>query len=203
MSEDDLIIHRIIDISLLKWPEGVTFDKESPYNEEDDYNEDEDEDHDIMLGWYNREYMDFRGISWEEAQEAFDYETSILERFASTEETKDIDELIDDDEDDDFPPLAGLDVGVASAVMTLSAARCITITSCNGGANGHVQDYPVIVFRCQTAYVPLLVEIAEIAGCGLENSEAGAIALFAGDVHKIVHFAKELLQRRSSFEARW
>ncbi len=47
--------------------------------------------------------------------------------------------------------LFGLDIGVASAVIALSAARCIPCSSCNGGAYGgsHQERHPVIAFYAE------------------------------------------------------
>ena len=46
----------------------------------------------------------------------------------------------------DGDDLRGLDIGVASAVAALSAARCIPFTSCNAGTFGgsHAETYPLV-----------------------------------------------------------
>jgi hypothetical protein len=129
------------------------------------------------------------------------FEESLLERLKSTDDlaaTLDIikDELYEDDEG-----LWGLDIGVASSVIALSAARCIPCTSCNGGCFGdrHHEGYPLVSFYTMPAWIPYLLETAEEAGVGLINEESGSILVYANDISRMMSFASALIARNQEF----
>lgn len=126
---------------------------------------------------------------------------SLLERLRSAEDlaaTLDIisDELYEDPED-----LWGLDIGVASTVIALSAAGRIPCTSCNGGCfgDGHHEGYPLVLFCTMPAGVPYLLEAAEEAKVGLVNEDSGAMLVNADDISRMMLFASALIERRQYF----
>jgi hypothetical protein len=147
----------------------------------------------------NREYSDLRRCSWQSAKQMWHDETSLLRKF---ERSGDYSSLEDDQESDEISEaLWGLDLGVASVVVSLAAARCIPFTSCNGGAFGdsHFESYPLVAFYAQPLWIPHLVSAAEATDVGLENGYSGSIAVFASDVRNMPRFAGSLIERRSIF----
>lgn len=148
----------------------------------------------------SREYEDLRGITWLEVEETLGYESRELERHAADQT------VVEECEDDDSVVeaagyLMGLDLGVASSVLALSAAQCVTFSSCNGGALGdfHHEQYPLVTFFSRRKWIPVLLECTKKSGVGLENQNGGALQLYADDLRKMVAFAKELLARKNEF----
>ena len=97
--------------------------------------------------------------------------------------------------------LGCLDLGVASTVITLSAAKCIPFTSCNGGILGgnHLEAYPLVAFFAKPPQIPLLLAEAEDAGTGLE-SNGSTLVVYTGDLVNMLAFARALLARRQAFQ---
>jgi hypothetical protein len=94
-----------------------------------------DATHDSSLGC-NIEYADLRGLSWTEAKRVFALESELI---GGIEQAMNVDaecESIEDRLYRSAENLHGLDLGVASTVVCLSAAKCIPFASCNGGAFG-------------------------------------------------------------------
>ena len=147
----------------------------------------------------NREYSDLRRCSWRSAREIWDYETSILHKL---EMSGDSSRLEDDQESDEIAEaLWGLDLGVASVVVSLSAAKCIPFTSCNGGAfeDGHLEKYPLVAFYAKAQWVPHLLSAAKGTNVGLENGLSGSIVVFANDIRNMPRFAQSVIEGRSMF----
>ena len=148
----------------------------------------------------NREYENLGGITWSEVEETLGYESRELERHGADQA------IVEECEDDDSVMeateyLKGLDLGVASSVLALSAAQCVTFSSCNGGALGdfHHERHPLVSFFPKRKWIPVLLECARKSGTGLENQDGGALQLYADDLRKMVVFAKELLARKNEF----
>jgi hypothetical protein len=143
----DVDIERAVDVSLLGWPGRG------------------DASHDAGLAG-NREYSDLRGFSWAAAQRACDFEDELVDRVENSADAADEIAAIDDElyelEESD---LCGLDLGVATLVIALSAARCVPCSSCNAGAYDgahHQEKYPLVAFYARPAQIPLLGG----TGCG-------------------------------------
>jgi hypothetical protein len=155
----------------------------------------------------NRFYQDLRAISWEQVDEAIALESALLDQYdaalnedaakqmieASLSQASNIDPLL--------APLCDLDIGVASAVMALSAADCIPFTSCNGAALGgvHVSPYPIVAFFMKPQHAQILLACAERADTGLEPYGHGRFKVYADEVRKLVRFATEVRAQASSF----
>jgi hypothetical protein len=97
----------------------------------------------------NRQYNDLRRLSWAEARRVYELETDVIARLEASDDSEDEWAAIEDElyeEPDDH--LYGLDPGVASTVVALSAARCLPFSSCNAGAFGghHYEIYPIVAF---------------------------------------------------------
>ena len=171
ISEDGnhVFIERSVNMSLLAWPSATE------------------------LEGYNRIYVDLRGMSWRRVREAVEFEEQVLLRFGWN--TNSAEEHLG--EDGAFESLLGLDIGVASAVLALSAAKCAPISSCNG-STGHLDPYPLVAFFSRARRVPDLLEASEEAGCGLVNGASGYLLLYSSEIRDLLLFARALLHRRDS-----
>lgn len=151
----------------------------------------------------NRQYEDLRGHSWAEARRVFDLEHELIARIENAENSEDAyealqDELYESDED-----LYGLDIGVASIVVALSAARCVPFSSCNGGVFGghHYETHPLVAFFARPWMVPLLLSLATEADIGLVNRPEGCLVAYAGEIRKLRSFAANVINHRTSIHA--
>lgn len=151
----------------------------------------------------NREYYDLRGLLWSDVNDALREELELIERIEQAEDPDEERELIEEEFTEDPGGMMGLDIGVASTVAALSAAGCIPFASCNGGAFGslHHESYPLVAFCARREHVPLLLEVAEQAGVGIESDEAGEIIVYAHDIRRMPVFAAALLERQHLFDA--
>ncbi len=138
----------------------------------------------------NLRYEDLSAATWDDARAVLQAEQELLDSGFDPS---------DDDDDglavSEFSEVAfGLDPGVASSVLALCAAGCRTYSSCNGWP-GHDEDYALVAFRCSSESVPKLLDLAEIAACGLENGYRGLLLLYANDIKDLMRFAGELISR--------
>jgi hypothetical protein len=180
----DVEIVRDLDASQLTWPE--------PGDATDDSG----------LGC-NRLYADLRGLSWAEAKRVFALEGRLITRI---EISKDVDaeyDAIEEELCEEDEHLFGLDLGVASTVVCLSAARCVPFASCNAGVFGghHQESYPLVAFFARSQIVDFLLASAVDAEVGLENHGYGCAVVYANDVRKFRTFAQSLISKRSLFRA--
>src|SRR4051812_49326154 len=102
----DVDIERNVDGSRLAWPEPGAAT------------------HDSGLG-LNREYCDLRRLSWRDAKEVYEAEGALISRIEAAHDPTEEYELIEEEACEEPDGLSGLDIGVASTVIALSAARCI------------------------------------------------------------------------------
>jgi len=155
----------------------------------------------------NRQYEDLRNMSWVLVQEAFDAEQAAIKEFILTwRDGDDEAEFDDDDEEDDWEqgeldPLWGLDMGVASAVLALSAAGCVPFTSCNGGAfgGGHYEKYPLVGFYLPLQLATILPRIVAEAGVGLYQHGGGVFQVYANEIPAMMRFAERMLAHQGDF----
>jgi hypothetical protein len=115
---------------------------------------------------------------WGEARRVFTLESDLIDRI---EKATDIDAESESIEDYLYrraENLHGLDLGIASTVICLSAARCVPFTSCNGGAFGgrHQEAYPLAAFFARSRTTEQILVSAGEADIGLENGPGGAFA---------------------------
>jgi hypothetical protein len=150
----------------------------------------------------NRLYVDLHGLSWREAKRVFHVETDLVSRIEQSvdpeAEYDAVEEELYETED-----LLGLDLGIASSVAALSAARCIPFTSCNGGTfgGGHAEAYPLVAFFARAQMVELLLRAAAEADAGLENHDDGCLVMYAGSIRNLRSFAAILIRERKAFGA--
>lgn len=171
--EDELVIERFVDLTQLGWPPDSDLASE---------------DH------FVRGYIDMRGLTWDDANEALNLERELLACGAGNLAAAE--EAVSDEEQFD---LYGLDVGVASSVAALSAANCTQIASCNGGV-GHHESHPLVAFYCRKGRVRDILKAAELAGCGLVNGDSGLLVLYAVHVDAFMCFAEKLIEMRDSLK---
>jgi hypothetical protein len=145
----------------------------------------------------NHDYGPIRA-SWREARRALKYEYRLLKRLESCADIRtELVVISDRDCEIDCPPLDGLDIGVAGAVLTLAALGCVTVTSCNGGCFGdwHREDYPLIVFYAKPQDKETLLKAARESGAGITHYQAG-LMVWANDIWDIHNFAKAIFTLR-------
>lgn len=151
----------------------------------------------------NRMYMDLRRFSWTEAKQALADEARLITRIVSAEDLEEELAVIEEEYDESGVELYGLDIGVASTVIALSAARCVPFSSCNGGAFGgsHNEMHPVVAFYARPATADLLLQVAHEIDIGLESCAQGWLVLFSDDVRKFPRLAEAIIRRRKEFNA--
>ena len=167
--EEEFLIKRSIATAQLSWP------PESKLATDD---------------YFVRGYGDMRGETWGNASETLEMEREFLGLMPGDLSAAEAALCAGDRFE-----LRGLDLGVASAVVALSAANCAPIASCNGGANHH-EDYPCVTFYCPKVRLPDLLKAAELAGCGLESGGDGSAVLYADNVEPLLLFAEKLIEMR-------
>lgn len=180
----DVQIERNVDINSLSWPEpGEAMDEG-------------------YLGG-NRSYIDLRYLSWKEALRVYELEEEYIKLILTSSDSDIEYEKIEEDEiHTDSVGIFGLDIGVASSVCALSAARCIPFSSCNAGAFGgfHKEIYPCVAFYARMETIDILLQCAETADTGLVlNEKYGCLVLYSDNIIKMRMFANSLIEHRSAF----
>jgi hypothetical protein len=151
----------------------------------------------------NRNYADLRRFPWDEALEVFKLEGELMARVEASADPEQEYELIEDELYEELSiNLCGLDLGVAAAVLALSAAGCVPFSSCNAGTfgGGHPELYPLVAFYGRKEAIALLLACAEEADAGLESDD-GAIVLYAADIPAIRRFAEAVFKNRALFDS--
>jgi hypothetical protein len=152
----------------------------------------------------NRLYADLRRLSWSEARRVYELETKLIARVEAAENPAEEWTFIEDElyeEPDEH--LYGLDLGVASSVVALSATRCVPFSSCNAGAfrGHHYEIYPLVAFFARPLMVDVLLLCAREANTGLEVGERGCVVAYADDIRAFRSFAMALTAHRAAFRA--
>jgi hypothetical protein len=122
---------------------------------------------------------------------------------AADDADEEYDLLQDELYEDPDPNLYGLDLGIAAAVIGLSAAKCVPASSCNAGTFGgsHHELYPLVAFYARKETVVHLLSCAEEAEIGLEGTDYGAIVAYADGVPAMRRFAASLIRSSSLFNS--
>ena len=159
----------------------------------------------------NRMYEDLSGTEWSEVQAVIDEEAPLVRSAAQRATDADefdqilnrtLAELYPDDNSDEGPlaRFIALDAGVMSAVAALSAAGCVSTTSCRGHRR-RGEPCPLVRFAADELRLTPILDAASRAGCGLLLDEDGMLQLYAVDTLAFVAFARELLLRRDALDA--
>lgn len=149
----------------------------------------------------NRHYSDLRRLSWAVAESVYAAEGRFIARIESADDpVQEYDNIETEDEIDD---IFGLDIGVASTVVALSAAGCIPFSSSNAAAFGgeHQELCPAVTFYARPWMVDLLLGCATEAGIGLIDFDAGTLLAYAVEIRHMRMFAHEVMGRRRAFRA--
>jgi hypothetical protein len=149
------------------------------------------------LRFHNHDYGRIRA-TLREVRQALEFEAEVLNRLANAKDlAAEYRRVSDEIYDDDSQPLQGLDLGVASAVLSLSAIGCVTFSSCNGGSFGdfHHEKYPLITFYAKPENAPLLIKAAKEAGVGIRHVE-DYLMVWANDIRHMLRFGQAVLKSR-------
>jgi hypothetical protein len=157
----------------------------------------------------NHQYEDLRNMSWELVRGALEAEQAAINKFTQTgavsfeEAEAYFSDEAKDWEQDQLDPLWGLDMGVASAVLALSAAGCVPFTSCNAGAFGgrHFEKYPLVGFYLPCQLANILPRIVAEAGVGLHQHGSGVFQIYADEIPAMMRFAERMLAHQDDFNS--
>ena len=178
----DIEVERSVALERLFWPEpGEAMDERS-------------------LGC-NRSYLDLRRLPWREAKRVYFEEGEYISRIEDSPNPDAEYDRIQDELYEDPEGLYGLDIGVASTVAALSAARCIPFSSCNGGAFGgsHHEVHPLVALFARPEAISLLLECAERTEAGLSLAGMGGLIVYADDIRNMRNFARAIIARSTAF----
>lgn len=181
----DVAVERKVDVALLGWPERGEADTDSG------------------LGC-NRSYVDLRHLTWTEAKRVYRAEDDFIARIEAADDPDEEYEAIEEELYEDPEGIYGLDIGVASTVVALSASRCVPFTSCNAGALGggtHHEWHPLVAFYASFTVIELLLRCAEASAVGLTNHEGARLLVYARDIRDMRNFARLLIENRSEINA--
>lgn len=154
----------------------------------------------------NYQYEDYYAQPpWDEAAEALDVESGLI-RMADSRASalSEFDSLIDGElEDWQQIALGGLRAGVATAVLALNGAGCVT-NGCRKHpgryANDDGCDFPRVRFMAHPAR-PRLVRYAAVGSrCGV-GVERPIVEVFTRSVTEMMTFAERMLAARAAFDA--
>jgi hypothetical protein len=148
----------------------------------------------------NQQYRDLRGMTWAQVAAALLQEAEFFDRLAAAADLNEEAELIEEErEAADFPEddLWGLDVGVISATLALSALGATPVSSCNAGGFGgqHVAAFPYVAFFLPRSAAAEVLAIAEEADVGVDVVEGGIARLYGGTDFGLHRFAQLALSR--------
>ena len=148
----------------------------------------------------NRSYRDLRGMSWDDVAQALERERELVARLLRADDIEAEAEAIEEERLEAFDdPLWGLDVGVASATLALSAMGCTPFSSCNGGMLGgfHNASHPVVAFYLPAEAAPAALWSAGAGGVGLTLDPEGRARLYSDAVEPMVAFAAAALGQQA------
>ncbi len=142
----------------------------------------------------NKSYRDLRGFGWEDVRRALELERAVVGRIEAANDPavaeSDFDELRLEALDP-IEELCGLDVGVASAVLAVSALGAIPVSSCNGGCFGspHQAQHPYVAFYLPKDRAARVLDLAEPADVGLCVDQDGIAQIYGRTIHDLLRFA--------------
>jgi hypothetical protein len=148
----------------------------------------------------NHQYRDLRGMGWPDVEAALSQEAGLFDRLAAAADIDKAAELIEEErEAADFPDedFWGLDVGVISATLALSALGATPVFSCNAGGFGghHMATFPHVAFFLPRSSAAEVLAIAEDADVGLDVVEGGIARVYGRTDFDLHRFAQVALLR--------
>jgi hypothetical protein len=147
----------------------------------------------------NQMYQDLRGYGWLDVARTLEVERRLVVQLQGAADLEAEAAKINDERLDCFEPsdgLWGLDIGVASATIALSALGAIPVGSCNaGGFGGHHQGaYPYVSFFLGGAPPEFVVSISRAASVGLRSDADGLAQIFGTGDLDLLRFAETALK---------
>lgn len=150
----------------------------------------------------NQSYRDLRGLGWRQFQAALARErATIAEYEAMDPEDRRYAEEEWPDDDRRIQDLMGLEIGVASLGIAISAAGGIPFSSCNGSAfysEGHLEPVPVVGFFWPLVNLHVLEECIIATRTQLWSNKRGRIVVSAEYITRMIDLAEEIYRRRTS-----
>ncbi|MCR5876889.1 hypothetical protein LRS10_23665 [Phenylobacterium sp. J426] len=139
--------------------------------------------------------------------DAVQRERALFDRFAKADDLDEEAEAYAEElEDAELPEddLWGLDVGVISAVLALSALGALPVSSCNAGGFGgrHAEAFPLVVLYLPRELAHAVLNLARKAGAGVDMIEGGLVRLFGRTDYDLHRFAEFALREHSPDPAR-
>lgn len=145
----------------------------------------------------NQHYSDLRSMTFADLAATLAREAGLIDSFGAVGEPAVLEERFIQERGTAFDPvddLWGLDVGVAGAVIALSALGATPVSSCNGAIYGtpHQSHYPYVAFYLADADLTSLLSLAEAEGLGLVANDG--LAHLYGSVSALRRFAQRVLE---------
>ncbi|MGA0534290.1 MULTISPECIES: hypothetical protein [Hansschlegelia] len=185
--EADLL--QVIDVRRLAWPTKTEI-------------EDADES-----GYFvgNCAYQDLVGLSAQHLSTVLKIERAIVERFMAADDINAAAEAFDDERleaDSPEDELFGLDVGVASAVVAVSALGGIPVASCNAGGFGglHQAQQPYVAAFLPVDHGPKFERLAVAAAVGVVVGDDGLVRVYGRSDLDLMRFAELALAAMKDVE---
>ena len=158
----------------------------------------------------NRAYTDMTGADWSAVGQVIEAEATMLETaVANAVDATDFDRILgalmdvqypgDDIDEGPLSEFATLDVGVMAAVAALSAAGCVSTTSCRGHSD-HGEPNPLVRFTADENRLPLVRDACARSGSGLVLDPVGMLQLYAADTLTLLEFARRMVELRDRFD---
>lgn len=149
----------------------------------------------------NQHYNDLRGMTFADLEATLVREDGLVDAFEAVGNPAALEERFVQERGTAFEPvddLWGLDVGVAGAVIALSALGATPVSSCNGAVYGtpHQSHYPYVAFFLADADLSVLLGLAEAEGLGLVGNDG--LAHLYGSVPALRRFARRALDESST-----
>ena len=143
----------------------------------------------------NAMFQNLSGVTWPQVDLAVALETELVARLQTADDIDAEAEAIDEERLEAFndaDALWHLDVGVAGAVVALSALGCTPAGSCNaGGFGGHHQaQHCYVAFYLPSPSAPAVLTLAEAANVGLIVDHAGLAQLYSERDLALLQFAR-------------
>jgi hypothetical protein len=101
--------------------------------------------------------------------------------------------------EEDFPPLQGLEIGVAGLVYALSAIGCLTAASCRSHISARSwSDCPIVFFAAPQWRLAILSGLVRESGCGLDAGR-DMLTVYSRSIHETHQLADLIVCERRQF----
>jgi len=147
----------------------------------------------------NCEYEPIGAVSWNQVVEVSELEVEVFAELATTVTDADAFEAALAELEYENAPywdLGGLELGVAAAVLALSAVGCVTCFSCRGHGGS---SYPQIRLAADARLARVVDQCTLPSGCVVESDGEGLLWVCAPSLVEMFAFADELIALRNEF----